>query len=79
MSDAPTFDPHEIRHGLKLVQKTGTTELYENRADVACPACGDPFDEVLVSTGRTNSFDPGKPLAFCILREPEQVSVFTHG
>lgn len=71
-------DLREMRAGLKLRQDTGATKLFENMDGVACPACGDSFDEVLASKERTQSFDPPRRIGFCIVREDERVLVFTH-
>jgi hypothetical protein len=72
------FDVHEVRHRLKLRQDTGETALYENRDGVACPACGAPFDELLITERRQNSFDPDRPVAFCVVREEDRLLVCTH-
>jgi hypothetical protein len=49
------FDIHAVRHRMKLVRNAGTTELYENRDGVACPACEEPFDDLLVTEEPTTA------------------------
>ncbi len=72
------FDVHAVRHRLKLRRETGGTALYENRDAVPCPACGDPFDELLITERRENRFDPDRPVAFCVIREADRLLVCTH-
>lgn len=72
------IDLHEVRHKLKLVENTGTRELYENREGATCPVCAEPFDEVLASEERTHRFDPPRRIGFCVVREDDRLLVFTH-
>jgi hypothetical protein len=72
-----TFDEHAVRHRLKLVTDTGVSVLYENRDDVACPVCGDPFDE-FYATREAQSFRPSRPVGFCVAHTDERLLVFTH-
>lgn len=74
----PTFDPHAVRHRLKLVRNTGGTELYANRDAVECPVCAAAFDEAFVTTERSHRFDPPDGVSFCLLRDDERVTLFTH-
>ena len=78
MPDATRFDVHAVRHRLKLVRDDGPTALYENRDGVACPACGDPFDELYLTERRANSFSPDRRVAFCVLREDDRLLLCTH-
>lgn len=71
------FDVHDYRHGLKLLQENRETMHLENRDGFACPACGDPFEELFVSEKRTNTFgNPGAP--FCLVRTDDQLLLLTH-
>lgn len=71
------FDVHAYRDRLKLLEQTRATIHLENRDGLTCPACGDPFDRLLVSEKRTHTFaDPGGP--FCLVRTDEQLLVLTH-
>lgn len=73
-----TFEVHDHRHGLKLIQETRETMHLENRDQkFACPACGDAFTRLFVSEKRTNSFDdPGT--GFCLVRTDDQLLLLTH-
>lgn len=72
-----SFDPHAVRHRLKLLRNTGATERYANRDGVACPVCGEAFAEVLLTTERTHSFDPPDGVSFCFQRG-DRLALFTH-
>jgi hypothetical protein len=72
-----SFDVHDYRHGLKLLQENRETMHLENRDGFACPACGDPFEQLFVSEKRTNTFgNPGAP--FCLVRTDDQLLLLTH-
>jgi hypothetical protein len=71
------FDVHDYRHGLKLLREDREAIHLENREGLACPACGDPFERLLVSEKRTNTF--GKPDSrFCLVRTEGKLLVLTH-
>lgn len=72
------FDVHEVRHRMKLIRDDGVREVYENREGVACPACDRPFEELLVTEKRANSFAPGEPVDFCVVREADRLLLLTH-
>jgi hypothetical protein len=74
---ADGFDVHDYRHGLKLLKEDRETMHLENREGFACPACGKPFERLLVSEKRTNTFGkPGAP--FCVVRTDEALLLLTH-
>ncbi len=71
------FDVHEYRHGLKLLRENRATMQLANRDGFACPACGKPFERLLISEDRTHSFgNPNAP--FCLARTDDQLLVLTH-
>lgn len=71
------FDVHEYRHGLKLLKEDRGQMHLSNRNDFECPACGDPFDRLLVSERPTNTFGaPGCPI--CVVRTDDRLLVLTH-
>ena len=71
------FDVHDHRHGLKLLEQDGDTMHLANRHDYACPACEKPFDRLLVSEKRHNTFGtPSGP--FCLTRTEDQLLLLTH-
>lgn len=71
------FDLHAHREGFKLLKQDRETMALANRADFACPACGDVFDRLFVSEKAENTFgDPGGP--FCVVRTDDQLLLLTH-
>ena len=72
------FDEHAVRHRLKLHRDTGETALYGNRDAVACPACGEPFDELFASSRASETFRPDRRIGFCVVPDGDRVLVFTH-
>jgi len=71
------FDVHEYRHGLKLLEEDRGTMHLANREGFACPACGRPFERLMVSEKRTHTFS-SPPGPFCLVRTDEQLLVLTH-
>jgi hypothetical protein len=72
------FDLRAHRRDLKLLRESAERALYENRGDVACPACDRAFERVLASERRAESFSPDQGVGFCVVRESDRVLVFTH-
>ncbi|MFB6110335.1 MAG: flagella cluster protein [Halodesulfurarchaeum sp.] len=72
------FSIHDYRHGLKLLRRDDSTALVENREGYACPACGDPFDRLLVTVEQSHSFSSAPPAPICVVRTDSQLLVFTH-
>ncbi|CQR49679.1 MULTISPECIES: DUF7385 family protein [Haloferax] len=72
------FDVHEVRHRVKLLRDDGDTMLVENRDDVACPACGDGFSQLLISGREAHSFDVDAGTRFCVRRDGDRLLVATH-
>ena len=77
-SDGDRFDYHRARQGLKLVKDTGDTKLLKNKEGYACPACGNPFEQLYVSEKQHNTFDPSGATPFCIRRESDRILMFRH-
>jgi DNA-directed RNA polymerase subunit RPC12/RpoP len=76
MSDP--FDIHEHRHELKQLRDSGDTKLFENRDEVACPACGSRFRRLFSTRQPTTSFPENDGSRFCLVRGEEYVHVFRH-
>lgn len=75
---AERFDQHAVRHRMKLLTDDGDVTLYENRDGVPCPACGDPFDRVLLTRRDAHSFDVAGNETFCVTDEDDRLVVCTH-
>ncbi|MGM0606143.1 MAG: DUF7385 family protein [Halobacteriota archaeon] len=76
MSDS--FDIHDHRHQLKQLRDAGTTKLFENRTELACPVCDDRFDRLFVTSQRTTTFPENDGARFCILRQEGTIYMFRH-
>ncbi|AOW79498.1 hypothetical protein HTSR_0297 [Halodesulfurarchaeum formicicum] len=72
------FSIHDYRHGLKLLRQDGERTLLENRAEYACPACGDPFERLLVTENAVHSFQTPPSGPICLARTGEKLLVLTH-
>ncbi|WP_227355708.1 DUF7385 family protein [Haladaptatus salinisoli] len=72
------MDVHAIRHRLKLKRDAGHTRLFENRDSVACPACDEPFADLLATEKREYSFRPTGSMRLCVVREDDRLLAFTH-
>ena len=71
------FDVHDHRHALKLRRDTGDTQHWENRKELDCPACEEPFADLFISEQRHNSFNPPDG-RFCVVRESDRILLFAH-
>lgn len=75
---ATGIDLEARRHRLKLLRDTGEATLYENRDDVECPVCGEPFDEVLATAEQSRTVSSDGGLRLCLVRETDRLVLFTH-
>lgn len=73
-----SFDVHEHRHRLKQLRDGGDTKLFENRDDVACPACGEPFSRLFSTAKATTTFPENDGARFCLVRDDDAVHLFRH-
>lgn len=63
---------------MKLLRDDGDVTLYENRDDVACPGCGDPFSRLLLTERRAHAFDVDDADRLCVVHEDERLLVCLH-
>lgn len=61
------LDFDAVRHRVKLVEDTGDSRLFENRDDVRCPVCDEPFEEALESRRQTEQLNSPNGLVLCIV------------
>jgi hypothetical protein len=64
-----SLTPYESRDGV-------TT--YQNTVSIACPACGDPFDDLVVCEEDYNSLELSMMLDLCVTTHDDDVLLFTH-
>ncbi|MES3161384.1 MAG: flagella cluster protein [Halorubrum sp.] len=72
------FDLHDHRHALKQLRDTGETSLWENRKDVSCPVCSEPFDRLFITRQDTARFPENNGSRFCLTRTDETIRLFRH-
>ncbi len=72
------FDPHEHRERLKLLERGRDEAIYANREGVRCPVCDRVFDRVLATEERGRQFTPAEHIEFCVLRDDNELFLFTH-
>lgn len=78
MALTPDFDLHDHRHQLKQVSDTGDVAVFENRDDLACPACSRSFSRLMILTGQRVSFPKNDGDPFCLLRRDDDVVLCRH-
>jgi hypothetical protein len=72
------FDVHEYRSSLKLVRQDDASMTLENREDLACPACEQPFGRLFVTDEPTVTFASAPNGPICVARTGGQMLVLTH-
>lgn len=72
------FSIHEYRTKLKLLHDDGETRTLENREGLLCPACGQTFDRLFVTTRETQTFKTPPDRPFCLARTAEKLLLLTH-
>lgn len=51
---------------------------YRNTVSIACPACDEPFDDLVVCEEEYNSLELTRMLDLCVTTHDGDVLVFTH-
>ncbi|CCQ37322.1 uncharacterized protein Nmlp_3185 [Natronomonas moolapensis 8.8.11] len=72
------FDLRGERHRLKQLTDDGDAKLFENRAGVPCPVCGERFARLFVAERESVSFPENDGSRFCLLRDGASVHLFRH-
>ncbi|GAB7019431.1 flagella cluster protein [Halostagnicola sp. A-GB9-2] len=72
------FSIHDYRTKLKLLNDNGDTRVLENREELGCPSCGQPFDRLFVTENATASFDSPPEKPFCLARTEEKLLLLSH-
>ncbi|MXV61746.1 flagella cluster protein [Natronorubrum sp. JWXQ-INN-674] len=75
---AHEFDIHDHRHRVKQLRDDGDTAVFENRDELACPACSDPFERLLLIRSETISVPENSGEPFCLARCTETIALFRH-
>jgi len=75
------MDDAEYENFLSSVTPTESAdgvESYRNTVAMACPACGDPFDDAVVCTDEYNSLELSLDLDLCVTTHDGDAILFTH-
>ena len=72
------IDTEELITSLTPRKENSALKSYQNTVSVACPACGMPFDDLVVCKQNPTSLNLSKQLNFCVGVEDGQAFIFTH-
>lgn len=59
-------------------EENSAIKSYQNTVAVACPACEEPFDDMVVCKEPPTSLNLSKTLDLCVAVHDEQAVIFTH-
>jgi hypothetical protein len=71
-------DYDELVSSLTLRQDADSVSMYQNTVSVACPACDEPFDDMIVCKDEFNSLELSLPLDICTTVHDGNAVLFTH-
>jgi hypothetical protein len=74
--DDVDFD--ELVASLTLREENAALKSYQNTVAVACPACDDPFDDLVVCKENPTSLNLSRQLDLCVGNVDDQAVIFTH-
>lgn len=74
--DDVDFD--ELVASLTLREENEAIKSYQNTVAVACPACDDPFDDLVVCKENPTSLNLSRQLDLCVGNVEDQAVIFTH-
>ncbi|GAA0657598.1 DUF7385 family protein [Salarchaeum japonicum] len=68
----------ELVSALTPREENRALKTYQNTVSVACPACGDPFDDLVVCKENPTSLNLSQQLDFCVGVDDDRALIFTH-
>lgn len=71
-------DFDELVASLTLREENNAIKSYQNTVSVNCPACDDPFDDLVVCKENPTSLNLSRQLDLCVGNIDEQSVIFTH-
>ncbi|QLG62231.1 DUF7385 family protein [Halorarum salinum] len=71
-------DTDELTSSLTPREENAAIKSYQNTVSVACPACGEPFEDLVVCKQNPTSLDISKLLDLCVGVDDGQAFIFTH-
>jgi hypothetical protein len=72
------LDTDELLASLTPREENPAIKSYQNTVSVACPACDEPFDDLVVCKQNPTSLNLSKQLDLCVGVEDGQAFIFTH-
>ena len=72
------LDTDELLASLTPREENPAIKTYQNTVSVACPACGEPLDDLVVCKQNPTSLNLSKQLDLCVGVEDERAFIFTH-
>ncbi|MGB9985869.1 DUF7385 family protein [Salarchaeum japonicum] len=68
----------ELVSSLTPREENRALKTYQNTVSVACPACGEPFDDLVVCKENPTSLNLSQQLDFCVGVDDDRALIFTH-
>lgn len=72
------IDTDELVSSLTPREENSAIKSYQNTVSVACPACEEPFADLVVCKQNPTSLNLSKQLDLCVGTDNGQVFIFTH-
>jgi hypothetical protein len=71
-------DFDELVASLTLREENAAIKSYQNTVSVVCPACDDPFDDLVVCKENPTSLNLSRQLDLCVGSIDGNAVIFTH-
>ena len=71
-------DIDELVSSLTPREENSALKSYQNTVSVPCPACEEPFDDLVVCKQNPTSLDLSQALDLCVGVEDDRALIFTH-
>lgn len=71
-------DVEELVASLTPREENRAIKGYQNTVAVACPACGEPFEDLVVCKQNPTSLNLSRKLDFCVGVDDGRAFIFTH-
>jgi len=71
-------DFDELVSSLTPRRESESVSVYQNTVSIACPACGDAFDDLVVCQDEYNTLELDAPMDLCTTVHDGSSLLFTH-
>ena len=72
------IDTDKLHASLTPRDENSAIKTYQNTVSVTCPACEEPFDDLVVCKESPTSLNLSRQLDLCVGVEGERAFIFTH-